>query len=219
MKYDPAVHRRRSIRLRGYDYSQAGAYFITICVQDRRCLFGEIVDGGMRLNGMGRIIAEQWDAIPRRFTNVELDEFVVMPNHVHGIIVIVGAPLAGAQNPAFANHRTPVDNRAPVDRAPARGAPTVGDIVGAYKSLCVHQGLKWIKQNQPGSVLGKLWQRNYWEHIVRDESELNLIREYIGNNPSKWTMDKLFIPPDIRSPVLETRGSRLHYSGVRRLFH
>ena len=100
MKYDPAVHHRRSIRLRDYDYAQAGAYFVTICAQDRRCLFGEIVDGEMRLNAMGRIVAEQWDAIPRRFTNVALDAFVVMPNHIHGIFLIVGAPLAGAPTPA-----------------------------------------------------------------------------------------------------------------------
>jgi putative transposase len=205
MKYNPAVHHRRSIRLHGFDYAQAGAYFITICTQDRRCLFGEIVDGGMRLNDVGRIIAEQWGAIPRRFTNVELDEFVVMPNHVHGIFFIVGAPLAGAQRRAgdqchaSSTNQVPVDHRTsdtqtPADkRAPARGAPTVGVIVGAYKSLCVHHGLKWIKQNQSGFVLGKLWQRNYWEHIVRDESELNHIREYIRNNPAQWETDKLFI--------------------------
>ena len=100
MKYDPAVHHRRSIRLRGYNYAQAGAYFITICTQDRQCLFGEIVDGGKQLNAMDRIVAEQWDAIPRRFANVALDAFVVMPNHIHGIFLIVGAPLAGAPTPA-----------------------------------------------------------------------------------------------------------------------
>lgn len=157
MKYDPAVHHRRSIRLRDYDYAQAGAYFVTICAQDRRCLFGEIVDGEMRLNAMGRIVAEQWDAIPRRFINVELDEFVVMPNHIHGIFLIVGAPLAGAQKRAGAQNYTSTNNRESLNqrasfnkasadkRAPARGAPTVGDIVGAYKSLCVHHGLNMDK--------------------------------------------------------------------------
>jgi putative transposase len=194
MKYNQTVHHRRSIRLDGYDYAQTGAYFITICTHDRRCLFGEIVDGGMRLNDVGRIIAEQWDAIPRRFTNVELDEFVVMPNHIHGIFFIVGAPLAGAQRCAGTQKNAPTNNQAPADeRAPARGAPTVGDIVGAYKSLCVHHGLKWIQQNQSSFVLGKLWQRNYWEHIVRDEPELNHIRGYIRNNPAQWETDKLFI--------------------------
>ena len=92
------VRNRRSIRLQGYDYSQAGAYFVTICTQNRECLFGEIVNGGMRLNAIGQIAADQWYAIPQRFADIELDEFVVMPNHIHGIFINVGAPLAGAHH-------------------------------------------------------------------------------------------------------------------------
>jgi REP element-mobilizing transposase RayT len=90
MTFNPDIHHRRSIRLRDYDYSQVGAYFVTICAWQRECLFGEIVDGEMRLNEMGRIICAVWNDLPNHYRHVELDEFVAMPNHVHGIIVIVG---------------------------------------------------------------------------------------------------------------------------------
>ncbi len=201
MKYNSEIHHRRSIRLRGYDYSQAGAYFVTICTHNRECLFGDVADGVIRVNHFGKIVGEQWNAIPQRFPTVELDAFVVMPNHIHGIFA-VGAPLAGAQIPATATGAT---------WATARVAPTVGDIVGAYKSLCVHHGLLWMQQNQPHRMLCKLWQRNYWEHIIRDESELNRIREYIQNNPAQWKMDKLHPgredrpvdPTEIREPSTE----------------
>lgn len=193
MKFNPGIHHRSSIRLQGFDYSQPGAYFVTICTQNRKCLFGEIADGKMRLSAIGRIAAEQWNAIPQRFPNVELDEFVVMPNHIHGILMITVGALPT------------------VVGAPLAGAPTVGDIVGAYKSLCVHNGLKWIKQNHPGRILGKLWQRNYWEHIIRNEHELNRIRKYIHNNPTQWKCNSLnagtgclsSAPMKIREPITE----------------
>ncbi|MBF0104319.1 MAG: transposase [Deltaproteobacteria bacterium] len=183
---------RRSIRLKGYDYSQQGAYFVTICSHDRECLFGEIVDGKMVLNDVGKIVETCWHNIPNNFPNAELDAFVVMPNHVHGIICIVGAPLAGAQNAG-------AQNGTQNNRAPARGAPTVGDIVGAYKSLCVHNCLKWIKQNEPDRVLGKFWQRNYYEHVIRNEKSLDQIREYIINNPANWQGDEM--NPAVRAPL------------------
>ncbi len=182
MKYNREIYYRRSIRLKGYDYSRAGAYFVTICTQNRECQFGDITDGAMRVNHFGKIVGKQWNDIPQRFPVVELDQFVVMPNHIHGVFVVVGAPLAGAQIPNGAIG------------AAARAAPTVGHIVGAYKSLCVHHCLHWIKQNIPQQRLGQLWQRNYWEHIIRDESELNRIREYIRNNPAQWETDKLYTP-------------------------
>ena len=91
MKYNPDIRHRRSIRLQGFDYSQAGAYFVSICTQNRECLFGEIVEGKMVLNDAGRIVQTVWDDLPNHYLDVELDECVVMPNHVHGIVVIVGA--------------------------------------------------------------------------------------------------------------------------------
>jgi REP element-mobilizing transposase RayT len=199
MKDNPAP-RRRSIRLQGHDYSQAGAYFVTVCTQNRQCLLGDIAAGAMRLSPLGRIVEEQWNVIPQRFPVVELDEFVVMPNHFHGIFVLVGAPLAGAQGVAGTNSRPTATKRATarvVDtRATARVAPTVGDIIGAYKSLCVHHCLKWMKHHDPQRILGTLWQRNYWEHIIRHEPELHEIREYIRHNPAQWELDKLYLPPE-----------------------
>jgi REP element-mobilizing transposase RayT len=214
---DKSLPNRRSIRLKKYDYSQPGYYFITICTEDRIHRFGDIVCGNMRLNKFGEIVTVQWDDLKNRFPNIQLDQFIIMPNHIHGIIH-VGAPLAGArQSLAVARQsltgarqsrtgtrqsRTINDNTWATGgdmRATARVAPTdthqsrvtVGEIVGGYKSLCVHHCLQWIKSNCPTFHLGKLWQRNYWEHIVRDENELNGIRDYIRQNPQKWETDRL----------------------------
>lgn len=150
----------------------------------------------MQLNQLGKIVIEHWNDLPNRFPIVALDQFIVMPNHIHGIIqTIVGAPLAGARNSnAGARNDDNCDGlggNVNNNRAPARGAPTIGDIIGAYKSLCVHHCLQWIKSNNPTFFMGTLWQRNYWEHIVRDKNELGRIRDYIRNNPQKWETDKL----------------------------
>ena len=234
IKYDPKIHHRRSIRLKGYDYSQAGAYFITICTKDRECLFGEIVNGEIILNDYGKIANDEWEKLPQRFLNFELDVFQVMPNHMHGIIVLnefVGAGLAPAQNnnEAIAGRGVApvqIDNEAiagrglapaqndneaiagrglaPVqndndNRATARVAPTktVGDIVGAYKSLVANECLKIFKLNgagaSPAPTMGKLWQRNYHEHIIRNEQSYQTISNYIINNPANWASDKFFI--------------------------
>jgi putative transposase len=160
MKYDPAIHHRRSIRLQGYDYSQAGAYFVTICTQNRECLFGDIVNGGMRLNEAGRVVESVWDGLPGHYAHVELDAMVIMPNHFHGIIVL-------APTPAAVRHG-------------------LSEIVRALKTFSSRR-INEMRQ----STGAKLWQRNYWEHIVRNEPELNRIREYIHNNPAQWELDKL----------------------------
>ena len=100
MMYDPEIHQRRSIRLKGYDYSQAGAYFVTIVAQGRLCLFGDVVDGEMRANDAGEMVWRVWDGMPGRFPSIEMDEFVVMPNHVHGVIIIppvIGVPCGWAR--------------------------------------------------------------------------------------------------------------------------
>jgi REP element-mobilizing transposase RayT len=209
MTYDSGVHHRRSIRLQGYDYSQNGAYFVTICAQNRECLFGDVADGELILNAFGEIVAGQWHAIPERFPHVGMDAFVVMPNHIHGIVIIngVGAPLAGAPSqslagaPCIQNVQSTTNGPRPItpddgvtetdNRATARVAPTVGEIVGAYKSICYRECLAWINNHEQDRRLGRLWQRNYWEHVIRDEMELNRIREYIRNNPAQWESDRL----------------------------
>lgn len=211
MPYNPNIHHRRSIRLKGYDYSQAGLYFITICVQDRKCLFGEIVgaslvDAQMQLNDFGTIAHQQWQKLPERFPNMVLDVFQIMPNHMHGIIMLtdtVGTTLGVApdNNTDSGNDAVGPDDNIPAENdlvigAGASPAPTgtntktIGDIVGAYKSLVANDCLKIFKQNQPGKIMGKLWQRNYWENIIRDEPAYQRISAYIINNPKNWKDDK-----------------------------
>jgi putative transposase len=167
MTFDNKIHHRKSIRLANYDYSQAGAYFITICTQNRECLFGEIVGDEMQLNDAGRIIQLIWNEIPIHYPQVELDEFVIMPNHVHGIINIRSSALGAASS-------------APTE------SPTVGKIMRRFKSMSA------IAVNKSRSrSLQPLWQRNYWERVVRDEKELHGMQEYIVNNPRQWELDKL----------------------------
>ena len=193
MSFNPDIHHRRSIRLKHYDYSKAGAYFITLCIQDRQHLLGHIQEGVAVLSDIGRIAQEQWFNLPQRFTNVRLDAFVVMPNHIHGILYIdpVGAPLAGAHNETMGKCQptgAPDDAHGRSQGRP-RGSP-LHAVVGAYKSLVHRDALLMAKRN--GLFLGRLWQRNYWEHVVRNDEELNKIREYIRNNPYTWEEDRLY---------------------------
>lgn len=169
MPYNPKIHHRRSIRLLNYDYSMPGAYFVTICVQDRSCLFGDVVDGKMRLKNAGHVVCECWNAIPNYFPHVDLDAFVVMPNHVHGILVIVDSAV-----PVGAKNFSPLCGT----------SKTVGSVVRGFKIGVT----TWMRANTDIYIV---WQRNYWEHIVRDELELNRIREYIAHNPVRWEMDRL----------------------------
>ena len=187
MADDPDRHHRRSIRLKGYDYSLAGAYFVTISTQDRVCVFGDVVAGVMRLNEAGQMVSTMWDALPSWFPGVGLDAFVVMPNHIHGIMVFatrvsVGAPLVGAQDV------TP--NRTTDNRATTRVAPTLGDVVGAYKSRVTVEYTRGVKTKGWPAFRRRLWQRNFYEHIIRNEASLSRIRQYILDNPARWTFDR-----------------------------
>jgi putative transposase len=188
VRYDPAKHHRRSIRLKEYDYTQAGAYFVTVCTQGQACLFGEVVDGEMRVNYAGRMVIAEWEMLPKRFPNVVLDAFVVMPNHVHGILVITDVIPVGAGSPCpyRITAQTPagVETALGAETAPLRG-PTLGNVVAYFK----YQTTKAINAvRQTPSV--RLWQRNYYEHIIRNETSLHRIREYIANNPLQWALDR-----------------------------
>lgn len=195
MKYNPEKYHRRSIRLKGYNYAQAGAYFVTIVAQGRACLFGEVADGTMRANDAVGMVHREWLALPTRFTEVGLDAFVVMPNHCHGIITIgpsVGATLVVAPDA----HRVDpyADMVALKSRAGTSPAPTarrtLGDIVGAFKSITTHAYIQGVKQSGWPPFPDRLWQRNYFEHTIRDEASLVRIREYIINNPLQWELDR-----------------------------
>ena len=201
MTYNPNIHHRRSIRLKGYDYSQAGAYFITICCEGRECRFGKIENDEMILNEFGNIAFNEWTKLPERFTNFELDVFQIMPNHIHGIIVLndlVGAGVTPAQN-----ENTQSDWGQPITGQPQGITPTttIGDIAGAYKSLVANACLEIFKSKN--ETMGKLWQRNYHEHIIRNEQSYQTISNYIINDPKKWNEDKFksisILNPDIPS--------------------
>jgi putative transposase len=332
MKYNPMKHNRRSIRMKGYDYSKAGLYFITFRVQNGEMLFGAIENGQMILNNAGKMILAEWGKLPQRFNNIELHEFVVMPNHFHGIVEIitpVGAPLVGAQisgvhddgnndtaragDGATANVRAPLvgaqisgahddgnndtarvgdgttanvgaplvgaqisgahddgnndtaragdgataNVRAPLvgaqisgahddgnndtarvgdgaaanvgaplvgaqisgahddgnndtahagdgttanERASTRGAPTegpmrvtVGEMMGAFKSITTLEYINGANNLGWEPFAGKLWQRNFYEHIIRNEISYYKISDYIVNNPARWKDDKFYL--------------------------
>ncbi|MEK6751434.1 MAG: transposase [Chloroflexota bacterium] len=184
MKYNPQIHHRRSVRLKGYDYTQAGAYFITICSHQRGHIFGEIVNGEMKLNSLGEIARTEWFKTSELRSYVELygDEFVIMPNHAHGIIWLV--------EQVGALRRNALSNNSAKQRAEQRSAPTVkagslGAIVRAYKSAVTYAVNQ--QENSRGSVI---WQRNYYEHVIRNDKELDLIAKYIGCNPLNWQLDR-----------------------------
>jgi len=216
IKYNPNIHHRRSIRLKGYDYSQAGLYFITICCQDRACLFGKIIVGAslvdaqntvgqpqgigltIILNDAGKMIETEWLSLPNRFKNIQLHEYIVMPNHFHGILQIisnaVGATLVVAQNEPVAQNDNEMDN----DKGRTQGhAPTtdktIGDMMDAFKSITTVEYIRGVKNMVWQPFNGKLWQRNFHEHIIRNEKSYQTISEYIINNPSQWNNDNFYL--------------------------
>lgn len=191
MTFSEKKYHRRSIRLKGYDYSQPGAYFLTICTQHRECMFGEIADGKMVLNPAGEMIQTVWDEIPFHYAGIDIDEFMAMPNHIHGIVVIVGAtprgypgsiPCGFPGGPGQAQGPAPTGNT---------GTLSLPDVVHRFKTMTTKRYADGVKQSGWRLFSGKLWQRNYWEHIVRNETELNGIREYIQTNPDLWRSDSL----------------------------
>jgi REP element-mobilizing transposase RayT len=180
--------RRISPRLKGYDYSSDGIYLVTICVRDRKCMFGEVINGKNELNCIGRIAGELWMQIPATFENIKIDDFVVMPNHVHGIVIID-------------NRKESVGSIVPapdaINRVPARGGGITGKnnpmlsrnslarIIRWYKGRCTYE----IRQT--GHAKNFAWQSRYDDRIVRHEKELCKVREYIRDNPPQWESDRL----------------------------
>ncbi len=184
MKFDPHIHQRRSIRLKGYDYTQPGAYFITLVTYGRECLFGEITGETMRLSPLGEIVQPAWLRLPS-FFSIRLDVYVVMPNHFHGIIWL-GAERTGE---ASAGSIPVSGNTLAADASPQPPKGTqpgsLGAILQNFKSTTTRRA------NQMDALLGTpLWQRNYYEHIIRNESELDRIRRYILHNPVTWAADQ-----------------------------
>jgi len=255
MTYNPDIHNRRSIRLKDYDYSQTGIYFITICTQNRECLFGEIANEKMQLNDAGKMIEKWYFELTNKFSDIQCVEHIVMPNHFHFIIHKIdqnksdkqkmnnprrGGPMC-PPNPYSPIDILPITNRADTQVCPyndeneklndekksmdlkRRGGPmcppnicspipkiennnenitenkknveyttgsTIPKIVQWFKTMTTNEYIRHVKQNGWKPFNGRLWQRNYYEHIIRNENELNQIRDYIINNPLKWKLDK-----------------------------
>ena len=177
-KHNPKIHNRRSIRLQEYDYSQEGLYFITICAHNHICLFGNIPDGKMVLNNAAEIVKECWLAIPEHYPNTRLHEYVVMPNHVHGILQIVNNVGVGVQNfePLQQSKQNKYQKTIP---------RSIGSMVRGFKIGVT----KWFRKN---TNVHLVWQRNFYEHIIRKEQSYNSISKYIINNPSYWLKDKYY---------------------------
>lgn len=177
------IYYRRSVRLKGYDYSSPGAYFVTLVTFRREALFGEILDGEMYLNPLGKLVKKCWQAISIHFLLARLDEFVMMPNHLHGIIFLSKGEASA--DDTFVFPTTPQ----PADASPLQPIGTkhgsLGAIIQNFKSISTRFANSLYFN--PGSIL---WQRNYFEHIIRNERELNDIRKYIQANPVLWENDK-----------------------------
>jgi REP element-mobilizing transposase RayT len=182
MKYNPAIHHRRSIRLKGYDYSQTGMYFVTICAQKHQCLFGKITDGEMVLNECGKIVNDEWQYLKIKYPHVVLHEYVIMPNHFHGIVEISGnVPVgAGSARPENADDIGADDTGA---GEPRPYVPTFGNIIGYFK----------YQTTKKNDLPVELWQRNYHEHIIRNNKSYQYISNYIINNAINWQKDKFYL--------------------------
>jgi REP element-mobilizing transposase RayT len=181
MPTSPDRHHRRSIRLAGYDYSRPGAYFVTICTEDRECLFGEIIAGEMRLNDAGAIALAVWNDLPMHYAHVQLERFVIMPNHVHGIIILTDdVAVVGAGLKPAPTQSVPTD--AATTGVRRHGLP---EIVRAFKTFSARR----INELR-GTPGVPVWQRNYYEHVVRTAESLERIRAYIETNPERWAWDR-----------------------------
>ena len=182
MRYDPNIHRRCSIRLKDYNYSQSGEYFVTICTQDHICLFGAIYREEMCLSPIGEIAKRCWEDIPNHFPNVDLDKYVIMPNHIHGIIIIKENDHGmDVQQENDSDHGRDVQLNVPTRLSPKKG--TLSIIIRTYKAAVTTE-CRRIGHNE------FRWQSRFYEHIIRDDWELEKIRNYIVNNPLQWQFDE-----------------------------
>ncbi len=177
----PQLNRRSIIRLPGYDYSQPGAYFVTMCAQNRTCLFGNVVAGKIVLNDAGRMIKRWYFELENKFPDIFCDEYVIMPNHFHTIIINVGADLRVCPGKMIKPDKMGEHTGSPLRK-----------IIQWFKTMTTNEYIRGVKQNGWQSFPGKLWQRNYYERIIQNENELHKIRQYIRNNPIYWENDENF---------------------------
>jgi len=185
IRYDPVKHHRHSIRLKGFDYTQSGAYFITIVTKNRELLFGKIVENTMRLNTFGQIVNTFWQDLPDHFPQVVLDAWVVMPNHVHAILWIVRVDYTtGERQKVFANLSTQTDNRPQSEYPKGAQSGSLGAILGNFQMTTARR-INRIRKSTGTSV----WQRDFYDDIIRNQRHLEAARQYIRNNPMNWLHD------------------------------
>lgn len=178
MKYDQAKHHRRSIRLKGYDYSQSGAYFVTICINKGLHTLGKIHNSQIFPSEPGQMVQNVWDELPLHYPGVAVDAFVLMPDHVHGIIVLINDNTVGALSPCLSRPHKPM---------------TLGDVVHRFKSLTTTKYRHGVTELGWTPFPKRFWQRNYYERIIRDEKSCDEIRGYILNNPLVWESEALHL--------------------------
>lgn len=189
MKSNPQKHHRRSIRLKNYDYASEGAYYVTMVTEGRECLFGAVKNSDMNLNEAGQMIIKWCNELPSKFPNMILGEFVVMPNHFHGIIFIektVGADLRVCPDDEYISAQMGEHVGSPLQRPDA----PLSQIIQWFKTMTTNEYIRGVKQSGWRPFAGKLWQRNYYEHIIRNEKELKQKTDYILDNPSRWDDDE-----------------------------
>lgn len=206
MTFNPEIHHRHSIRLPNYDYSQPGYYFVTICAHERECLFGDPENNIIVLNEIGMLVKKKWDDLPGHFPGIELDQMVIMPNHLHGIIIIsdhrrgntnhppiladmIGLSRGDGVFPPFPIAITKIGPDQGAMTAPLRNGKTLGQMIAWFK----YESTKEINRMITGNPEAKIWQRNFYDRIIRDDEELNRIRNYIATNPETWEKDENYV--------------------------
>jgi putative transposase len=194
MTFNSEIHHRHSIRLLGYDYSRPGYYFVTLCTHDKECYFGDIENNKIVLNKMGTMVEKKWNDLPVHFPGIKLDRIAIMPNHLHGIIIIADHRRGGVVPPfgIIASHEGAMDRGATTAgamTAPLRKRKTLGQMIAWFK----YESTKEINRDITCNPEMIIWQRNFFERIVRNEDELNRIRNYIATNPETWHEDENYV--------------------------
>lgn len=186
LKYNPNTHHRKSIRLKGYDYSQAGLYFITICSQDRACLFGQIENGEIKNNDAGKMVGKWYYELENKFPEIKCHELITMPNHFHCIIENIGSVGADLRV-------CPINQTDPINIESEHIGSPLYRVIQWFKTMSTNEYIRGVKNLNWQTFNGRLWQRNYYEHIIRTERSYENISAYILNNPAKWADDKFHI--------------------------
>jgi len=196
MSFNPQNHHRKSLHLKYYDYSKHGAYFVTICTYQNQHLFGRIRAEEMQLSSSGQMVSDVWNDLPNRFKDIKLDVSILMPNHFHGIVIINPRSGEPCDHPPCKarDHQNCTEGEHKV--RPYKGRPngtradSLGRIIQAFKSITTTEYIKGVKLLGWPTFSKKIWQRDYYERVIRNDRELDEIREYIINNVLKWDLEK-----------------------------